>query len=185
LTVSVVPDTFTLVTYDATEIASIIDELLNAIGLPADLDVRLEVDESTPLGRAMVQSIQPLVITVESGALEDPKRPRHLSRTGSADVLGRLMFRVRDRLDPSFGDPPADDKLTLPQSVAWDAYCVGRLVRLGFQHYDNRQRRLYHFRNRHGFSDSADEAFERLWTADGLTWADITALSDAAVGTAA
>src|SRR6478672_6503647 len=174
-----------MVSYDANEIASIIEELADKIGLPSDLDVRLEVDETTPLGRATVASIEPLVITVESGALEDPKRPRNLSRTGSADVLGRLMFRVRDRLDPAFGDPPDDDKLTLPQSVAWDAYCVGRLVRLGFTHYDNRQRRLYHFRNRHGFSDSADEAFERLWTADGLAWADITALSDAALGTAA
>jgi hypothetical protein len=96
-----------------------------------------------------------------------------------------LLFRVRDRLDPAFGDPAADDKLSLPQSVAWDAYCVGRLVRLGFTHYDNRQRRLYHFRNRHGFSDAADDAFERLWTADGLTWSDVTALSDSAVGTSA
>jgi hypothetical protein len=185
LTVSVTPEIFTLVSYDATEIASILDELIAAIGLPSELDVRLEVDESTPLGRASVASIDPLVITVESGALEDPKRPRNLSRTGSADVLGRLMYRVRDRLDPAFGDPPEDDKLSLPQSVAWDAYCVGRLVRLGFVHYDNRQRRLYHFRNRHGFSDAADDAFERLWTADGLSWSDVTALSDGAVGTAA
>jgi hypothetical protein len=185
LTVSVSPETFTLVSYDAAEIASIIDDLVTAIGLPSDLDVRIEVDESTPLGRAQVASIDPLLITVESGALEDPKRPRNLSRTGSADVLGRLLFRVRDRLDPAFGDPAADDKLSLPQSVAWDAYCVGRLVRLGFTHYDNRQRRLYHFRNRHGFSDAADDAFERLWTADGLTWSDVTALSDSAVGTSA
>lgn len=185
MTVSVTPETFTLVSYDAAEIAGIVDELIAAIGLPSDLDVKLEVDESTPLGRATVASIDPLHITVESGALEDPKRPRNLSRSGSADVLGRLLFRVRDRLDPAFGEPPDDDKLTLPQSVAWDAYCVGRLVRLGFTHYDNRQRRLYHFRNRHGFSDSADEAFDRLWTADGLTWADIAALSDNAVGTAA
>ena len=61
--------------------------------------------------------------------------------------------------------------------VAWDVYCIGRLVRLGFKHYDNRQRWLYHFRNRHGFTDAADDAFERLWTGDDLTWADITALS--------
>lgn len=185
MTVTVEPEAFTLVSYDAGEIASIVDELVAAIGLPADLDVRIEVDESTPLGRASVSSIEPLVIAVESGALEDPKRPRNLSRSGSADVLGRLLFRVRDRLDPSFGTPPADNELTLPQSVAWDAYCVGRLVRLGFKHYDNRQRRLYHFRNRHGFSDSADEAFDRLWTADGLTWSDITSLSDRAVNPAA
>ena len=185
MTVTVSPETFTLVSYDAAEIVSIVEELIKAVGLPAGIDVTIEVDESTPLGRATIASTEPLVITCESGALEDPKRPRNLSRTGSADVLGRLLFRVRDRLDPAFGDPPADKELSLPQSVAWDAYCIGRLVRLGFKHYDNRQRRLYHFRNRHGFSDAADEAFDRLWTADGLTWADITALSDAAVGAAA
>jgi hypothetical protein len=185
LTVTVTPETFNLVSYDSGEIASIVNELIAAIKLPNDLDIRIEVDESTPLGRAMIASTDPLVISVESGALEDPKRPRNLSRTGSADVLGRLLFRVRDRLDPEFGDPPADGDLTLPQSVAWDAYCIGRLVRLGFKHYDNRQRRLYHFRNRHGFSDAADEAFDKLWTADNLTWSDITALSEGAVGAAA
>jgi hypothetical protein len=163
LTVTVTPETFNLVSYDSGEIASIVNELM----------------------AAMIASSDPLVISVESGALEDPKRPRNLSRTGSADVLGRLLFRVRDRLDPEFGDPPADGDLTLPQSVAWDAYCIGRLVRLGFKHYDNRQRRLYHFRNRHGFSDAADEAFDKLWTADNLTWSDITALSEGAVGAAA
>lgn len=185
MTVSVSPEKFNLVNYESSEIASIVDELIKAIGLPSDVDVRIEVDESTPLGRATVTSTDPLVISLESGALEDPKRPRTLSRTGSADVLGRLLFRVRDRRDPAFGDPPPDDQLTLPQSVAWDAYCVGRLVRLGFKHYDNRQRRLYHFRNRHGFSDAADEAFDRLWTADNLTWSDITALSDSAANAAA
>jgi len=185
VTVTVTPETFNLVHYDAAEISAIVEDLVKAVGLPGDIDVRLEVDESTPLGRALVASIDPLVITAESGALEDPKRPRQLSRSGTADVIGRLLFRVRDRLDPAFGEPPADDKLTLPQSVAWDAYCVGRLVRLGFTHYDNRQRRLYHFRNRHGFSDAADEAFERLWTADNLTWSDICSLSDNAVGAAA
>ena len=95
-------------------------------------------------------------------------------------MLGRLLFRVRDRRDPTFGTPPPDAELPLRQSVAWDVYSVGRLVRLGHRHYDNRQRRLYHFRNRHGFTDAADEAFERLWTADGLSWAEIAALSDEA-----
>jgi hypothetical protein len=173
VTTTVTPQEFKLVSYDAAEIASIVDELCSAIGLGPDADITIEVDESTPLGRASVTSFDPVVIAVESGALEDPKRPRNLSRTGSADVLGRLLFRVRDRSDPGFGDPPADAELTLPQSVAWDAYCIGRLVRLGFKHYDNRQRRLYHFRNRHGFSDLADTAFEELWNAEGLTWADV------------
>jgi hypothetical protein len=126
-------------------------------------------------------SLEPLVITLESGALEDPKRPRQLSEPGSADVLGRLLFRVKDRLDPAFGDPGPDDTIPLPRSTAWDCYAVGRLVRLGYHHYNNRQRRLYHFRNRHGFTDAADEAFDRLWAAEGLTWADVCALSDGAL----
>src|SRR5256885_729807 len=68
LTVSVSPDKFSLVNYDAGEIASIIDELVKAIGLPGGLDVRIEVDESTPLGRATITSTEPLVISCESGA---------------------------------------------------------------------------------------------------------------------
>src|SRR4051794_14624808 len=107
MTVTVSPETFTLVMYDASEIASIVSELQVAVGLPADLDITLEVDESTPLGRASVESYDPVVLKLESGALEDPKRPRHLSRTGSADVLGRLLLRIRDRRDPAFGDPPS------------------------------------------------------------------------------
>jgi hypothetical protein len=73
--------------------------------------------------------------------------------------------------------------MTLPLSSAWQAYCVGRLHRLG--HRVQRQRRLYHFRNRHGFTDEADAAFDRLWTADALTWSEITALSDGAAEAAA
>jgi|SRR5581483_323860 len=181
MAVTVIPEAFTLVNFESSEIRSVVEELIPAIGLPADLDVRIEVDETTPLGRASVESAgDPVVIKVESGALEDPKRPRRVSRSGTADVLGRLLFRVHDRRTPGFGEPPPDGEISLPHSVAWDAYCIGRLVRLGFRHYDNRQRRLYHFRNRHGFTDAADEAFARLWEADDLTWADITALSDEA-----
>ena len=67
---------------------------------------------------------------------------------------------------------------TLAESVAWQAHCVGRLGRLG--HRVQRKRRQYQFRNRHGFTDAADAAFEGLWTADNLTWQEIKALSDEA-----
>ena len=92
------------------------------------------------------------------------------------DVLGRLLHRCRDRLDPAFGEAPEDGELTLQQSTAWDAYAVGRCARLGYP--VQRQRRLYHFRNRHGFNDVADQAFARLWEAQGLTWADIQAVCE-------
>jgi hypothetical protein len=115
--------------------------------------------------------MEPVTLKVQGGAFEDPKKPRHLSERGVLDVAGRLLYRVKDRLDPSFGTPPGDDDVSLTQSTAWDAYCLGRFERLGYS--PAKPRRLYHFRNRHGFTDVADAAFERLWTADGLTWADI------------
>ena len=172
--VTVAPETYNLVEFDGEHIRAVASKLMDEIGVPVPL--RVEVDETTPLGRAWTSSLEPLVLSVESGAFEDPKRPRHLSERSVADVIGRLLFRVRDRLDPTFGEVPADDDLSLPASTAWDAYAVGRLARLGYP--AQRQRRLYHFRNRHGFSDVADAAFERLWTGDGLTWADIQAVCE-------
>lgn len=177
--VEVRPPTFSMVTFDADEIQAIVERLVGEIGLPADLSVTIDVDETTPMGRACVASVDPIVITAESGAFEDVKKPRALSAASTADVLGKLLLSVRDRLDPAFGDPPADDDLTLAHSAAWEAYCVGRLGRLG--HDVQRQRRLYQFRNRHGFTDTADAAFDKLWTGDGLTWADITELSEEAL----
>lgn len=177
--VEVRPAEFSMVFFDATEIQGIVEQLVAEIGLPAELSVTVDIDETTPMGRARVASLDPLVITAESGAFEDVKAPRKLSVAGTTDVLGKLLFSVRDRLDPAFGDPPLDDALTLAQSAAWETYCVGRLGRLG--HPVQRQRRLYQFRNRHGFTDAADAAFDGLWTADGLTWTDITRRSDDAL----
>lgn len=170
--VTVSPDEWHFVSFDGDRIAAVARTLLDELSL--DVDLRIEVDETTPLGRAAVASLEPLVITAESGAFEDAKRPRQLSEQATADVLGRLLHRCRDRLDPAFGDPPPDADLTLQQTTAWDAYGVGRCARLGYA--VQRQRRLYHFRNRHGFSDVADRAFTRLWEGEGLTWADIEAV---------
>jgi len=177
--VEIRPTEFSMVFFDAAEILGIVEKLVAEIGLPADLSVAVEVDETTPMGRARVASIDPLLITAESGAFEDVKAPRKLSVPGTIDVLGKLLFSVRDRLDPAFGEPPADDDLSLQESVAWEVYCVGRLGRLG--HPVQRQRRLYQFRNRHGFTDAADAAFERLWSAEELTWAEISATSQEAL----
>ena len=179
MSVTVHPEAFSLVLFESAEIRALAEQLATEIGLPADLEITIEIDETTPLGNARVASLDPVTLTLESGALEDAKGPRKLDPVGSADVLGRLLFEVRDRLDPAFADAPSSEDLTLPQSSAWQAYCVGRLGRLG--HKVQRQRRLYHFRNRHGFTDAADAAFERLWQADGLTWADIDAASDQAL----
>lgn len=181
--VTIEPEEFKLVEFDRLELARLIEGLLDATGLDGPLT--LEIDQTTPLGAATVVSIDPLKLHVESGALEDPRRIRQLSVGGATNVLGRLLFRVRDRQDPAFGAPPPDAELTLPQSSAWDVYAVGRLIRLGFTHWDERQRRLYQFRTRHGFTDTADAVFDALWTGENLTWADIDRFSTEAQGAAA
>lgn len=176
--ITVDPEEFRTVEFDRDEIITIAAGLVEQIGL-ADVDIEISVDESTPLGRAEVTSVDPIRIEVESGAFEDVKRPRHLSAAGTADVLGRMLFRIRDRHDPAFGEPPDEADLTLAQHTAWDAYSMGRMARL--DHDSQRQRRLYHFRNRHGFTDAADAAFDALWSGTDLTWADIDGHSQKAL----
>jgi len=169
--VTLEPAEFKLVDFDPDELVALVEGLLDDIGL--DGPVRLEVDQTTPLGHTAVRSVDPIVLFCESGALEDPRQLRALSPSGARIELGRMLYRVRDRLDPAFGAPPADDTVTLQEHAAWDAYAVGRIIRAGHAHYDERQRRLYQFRTRHGFSDAGDAAFAALWDGDDLTWADI------------
>jgi len=174
--VTVTPETFTMVIYDHDAIAAAVDEVAAAVGL--DDDVRVEVDEANPLARTHLLSADPIVIAVDGGAFEDPRHPRQLSTDSVSVVVGRLILQALDRRDPAFGDPPPEDAMPVAHRVAWDVYALGRLARKGYP--AQRQRRLYNFRNRHGFTDVADAAFDRLWTGDGLTWADIVALSDRA-----
>jgi hypothetical protein len=86
-------------------------------------------------------------------------------------------LRARDRLRGGFGEAPADDDLSLRQVAAWETYSVGRLARLGVQ--VNEQRWRYNFRNRHGFSDVSDAAFDHIWASDGLSWGELEAISTA------
>ncbi|MDQ1402069.1 MAG: hypothetical protein QOG03_385 [Actinomycetota bacterium] len=171
--VIVTPETYNLVFFDSGRIAELVGEAADKAGFAADAEIRVEVDERVPLGRTKTVSLDPISIWVEGGAFEDAKRPRQLSDQSVQDVAGRLLFRAHDRLGGGFADAPDDDGLTLPQQVAWDAYAVGRAERAGLP--ASRSRRLYHFRNRHGFNDVADAAFDRLWNGVDLTWADIEA----------
>jgi hypothetical protein len=176
--VTLTPKEFDLVFYDADEITAVAERVAAAAGL--ETDISLEVDETTPLGRLGIRSLDPVELWVQGGAFEDSRHPRYLSERSLAEALGRLMFRVKDRLDAGFADAPEEDKLSLQQRNVWDTYCLGRLARAG---YDvAKPRWLYHFRTRQGFTDVADEAFERLWRADGLTWADLQAVLTEAAG---
>lgn len=177
--IEVTPATFENVFFDAERIREIAARLVEQAGLadhPSVGPVRIEVDESTPLPRVRTTSLEPLVIEVESGAFDDRKRTRQLGEVETADALGRQIIAAADRLDPAFGAPPLGEDLPLPHAVAWDTYVCGRLARSGYA--PQRQRRLYNFELRHGFTDVAIAAFERLWSEDGLTFAEIAALSD-------
>lgn len=177
MTVTVAPETFRFVKFDAAVVTRV------AEGLAASLDMQqplhIEIDETTPLGRVSATfgrgSDDMISIKVESGAFEDSKRPREQSEVATAVNLGRILLRVRDRLHGGFGEAPADEDLALRQMAAWETYCAGRLSRLGLK--VNQQRWVYNFRNRHGFTDAADAAFEQIWAADGLTWGELEAIS--------
>lgn len=177
MAVTIEPSSFTMVDFDAEVIADLVKELAGSVGLD-DHDIHIEVDETTPLARHQLVSIDPIHVRVESGALEDPKRIRQLSLLVATDVLGRHLLRARDRLDDGFGDPPDDDELSKAHRVAWEVHAVGQLDRAG--HPTNQQRWRYTFRNRHGFTDAADEVFDVLWSGGADSWARITELSDEA-----
>ena len=77
--VTVTPEEFTMVRFDSARIRDLASVVADAVGLADDLELRIEVDEQSPLGRTRVTSFDPVTITTESGAFEDPRRIRDLS----------------------------------------------------------------------------------------------------------
>ncbi len=174
--VTVEPEVFRFVAFDSALIRTIGESLATRLGI--DRPVHVHVDETTPLGRIRAEVGDTVNVTVESGSFEDSKRPRQQSEIATTINLGRILMRVSDRLHGGFTETAADDDLSLAQMAAWETYCAGRLSRLGLR--INRQRWLYNFRNRHGFTDAADGAFDQLWAADNLTWGELQSISASA-----
>jgi hypothetical protein len=183
VTVTVEPAAFSFVDYDAGRLAEIVTDVAGALGFEPETDIVLEVDERMPFGNHELRRLDPIHCFVESGALEHPQRIRKMSEEGAQEMIGRLLIEARDRLDPTFGAPALGETIDVAPRVAWDVYSIGRLVRLGGR--NQRQRRLYQFRNQHGFDDRADAAFTQLWTAESLTFPEICEISDSARQTAA
>ncbi len=173
MNVTVDPPAFSIVHYDPERIAVVVTEVAGMVGVPDDVHIEVAVDEQNPFGKtSSVVDGRSVTILVEGGAFEDPQRLRQFSEVNARLVLGRLLFRVADRLNPAFGAPPPDADLTPAEHAAWDAYSVGRYTRrAGID--GGRGRRRYAFRIRHGFTDAADRAFDQLWTASDLTWSDL------------
>jgi hypothetical protein len=172
--VTVTPSEFTFVAFDAAEIERIVTELAELLEVANP--IRVVVDETTPLAKLYetldgMSSDSVITLHAESGALEDRKHPMSFSPSAARESLGRVLLRASDRLHPEFADAPADLDLTLAENAAWDTYCAGRLARLGVA--TNKQRWQYNHRNRFGFSDAVDLGFERLWSAEGLSWSQV------------
>ena len=179
MTVTVEPREFRYVMFDAAEIERALVDVLELVGFAAR-DVHLSIDEASTLAaiRAEERADGSLLLSAGSGAFEDTRRLRSFSPSVTATNVGRVLMRVGDRADGSFADAPADAELTRAQMAAWDTYSMGRLARRGLAVHPPRWR--YAFRNRYGFSDETDIAFDRLWNATQLTWATLVAISQTA-----
>ena len=174
--VTVTPEEFTFVKYDAAEIAGIVAELAEHLEIANPIHV--VVDEATPLAKVYEEvdgtsSDATITLHAESGALEDRQHPMSFSPANARESFGRILLRARDRLRPDFAEAPNDLDLSLEENAARDTYCVGRLARLGVE--VNQQRWRYNHRNRFGFTDGTDAAFDALWAADDLGWSAMLA----------
>lgn len=188
--ITVSPETFELIDFDAAEITAVASSVADAVGLDPDVEVRILVDEAVILAKTATRveagadgAAPTIVVEATGGAFESLRITRTFDADRCRNVLGQALLRARDRLDPSFGEAPADNDLDVYQETAWAAYVEGRLVRMGVTP-GRLQRRIYHFRVRHGFNDRVDQVFDRLWNGDGLIWRDIQAASDEARGAA-
>ena len=180
--VTVSPETFELIEFDAAEIAGVAASVADAVGLGADVPVRITIDEAVIMAKTSSRLEDgAVVVEATGGAFESLRAARKFDETRCRNVLGQALLRARDRLDPSFGEPPGDSELDVHQETAWATYIEGRLARMGVI-AGRPQRRIYHFRVRHGFNDKVDQVFDRLWNGQDLSWADIQAASDEARG---
>ena len=173
MAVTVSPQEFTFVSFDAGAIEALLAGLLDRLGM-GDRALQVEINEASPVVRITAERRRPD---------RDPGRQRRLRGAPPAPLAvggqrrrptpGASCCACATGSDGGFADAPAEDDLTLAQIAAWDTYSVGRLGRLGYHVHQPRWR--YNFRNRHGFTDATDAAFDRIWGADRLTWAELRA----------
>ena len=94
MSVTVQPQQFSFVNFDAGLIERVAVGMAEAIGI--DRPVHIEVDESTPLGRVEIEIGPTVVIRAQSGALEDSRRPRQQSEMATTATIS---IRVKPRVN--------------------------------------------------------------------------------------
>lgn len=179
MSVTLVPEQFTLVKFDADEVRALIADTMATIGFPDDVDVTVEVDEVLPhpLTASVVEPVEGGVrLWFTGGSFESPQRQTGLSVDNTRVELAASLYRAMDRLSGGWQDAPADDDLDDRVRNLWDAYAEARARLAGFPVRE--QRRRYTFRLYCGFNDVADAEFERLWSGGSLTWAEAVATAE-------
>jgi hypothetical protein len=172
--ISVSPSSFTKVEFRLDQIVPVVDEVQSRVGADTRLDgadVELVIDEDHPTARMAITSLDPIVFAMESGALEDTRTPREFGVEMASVSLASLFFEYLDRTSEVFGAPEIGEPSDLADKIAWSVYTHARVQRAGYRVH--KPKHLYNFRNRHGFSDAADQAFEALWAGNDLTYAQI------------
>jgi hypothetical protein len=172
--VTVTPDPFTLIPFDAATIAALVEDVAALVEFPLDVEIVVEVDQELfpPLTGMMSDVIDgKAALWISAANLEDTRSPRTFAADQARADFGVLLLRAKDRLLDDFADAPGDRELLRGERAAWDIYAVGRADRLGLK--IRRQRELYGFRLQHGFTDVADAAFERCWDAPSMTYAGV------------
>jgi hypothetical protein len=179
-TITLDPETFTLVKFDAGELVALADSAATAVGVPDEIPIAIEVDEAlpNPLSASMAWIDDGKIgLWFSGGTFEDPQRQSLLQPDVSKTELAAAFLRARDRLDGGFEDAPPDGELTERQRAIWDVYAEGRVARLdGYTVKEARRR--YTYRLRAGFNDVADAEYEQLWGATALTWAQLVEIEE-------
>jgi hypothetical protein len=172
--VTVTPDPFTLIPFDAATIAALVEDVAAMVEFPLDVEIAVEVDQELfpPLTGMMADVADgKAALWISAANLENTRSPRTFAAEQARADFAVLLYRAKDRLSDDFADAPGDRELERGERAAWDVYAIGRADRLGVN--IRRQRELYGFRLQHGFTDVADAAFERCWHAPSMTYAGI------------
>ncbi len=181
--ITVKPDPFHLIMFDAGVIRDLVEEIAGSLGVPTATNIQLTVDEEIPM--PIVATMADVVdggydLWCTGACFEARNKSRAFSEAHARAEITGMILRANDRVSGGFENAPADSELLPGERIAWDCYTMGRVASLG--HKVHIQKRLYDFRLQHGFTDAADAAFDRLWNTSATAF---EAISEVCVETGA